>query len=188
MNTIERVKKILLSPKTEWSVIDAEEMTSGKLLTSYLILLALIPAVAGFIGFGLIGYNVLGSHIGSVSVGIRQSVITFAGIIASTYITAFIVNWLAPKFGSRVNFHKAFQLVAYSYTPLCVAGILYIIPALGTLAGIVGLYGLYILFVGLAPMMQTPEDKTTPYFLSTIVCVIVISILLSVVLGAFYAF
>ncbi len=186
MDTIERVKNIILSPKTEWKVIEAEEMTASKLLTSYLILLALIPAIASFIGFGLIGYNVLGIHIGSISVGIRQAVISFFGMIASIYLTAYIITWLAPKFGSTADFNKAFQLVGYSYTPMCIAGILYILPALGTLAGIMGLYGLYILFIGLAPMMKTPEDKITTYFLTTIVCVIVIALLFSVLLGALY--
>lgn len=67
MNTIERAKNIILSPKTEWKVIETEEITSSKLLTSYLLMLALIPAICGFIGYGaLVSYNVLGAHFGSI--------------------------------------------------------------------------------------------------------------------------
>jgi len=186
MDTIERVKKILLSPKAEWTVIDAEEIPASKLLSSYLILLALIPAIGWFIGYGLVGYNVLGAHIGSISAGIRQAVISFVGTIASAYITAYIITKLANKFESKGDFNKAFQLVAYSYTPMGVAGILYIFPALSSFAAILGLYGLYILYVGIAPMMKTPEEKITPYFLSTIISVILIFLLLSMVLGALY--
>ena len=33
MNLVERVKQILLSPKTEWEVIDAEQTTAQELYT-----------------------------------------------------------------------------------------------------------------------------------------------------------
>ncbi|WP_321519695.1 Yip1 family protein [uncultured Bacteroides sp.] len=186
MNTIERAKKIMLSPKTEWQVIDTEETTTNKPTTMYLILLALIPAIGWLIGYGLIGYNVLGVHIGSVSAGIRQAVISYASNIASAYLTAYIITMLAGKFQSKGDFSKAFQLVVYSYTPMFLAGALYIIPSLGTLAGIVGLYGLYILYLGIAPMMKTPEEKVTPYYLSSIVCVILVFFLFSTLLSALY--
>ena len=76
MNTIERAKNIILSPKTEWLVIETEEISASKLLTSYLLLLALIPAVCGFIGYGLVGYNVLGAHFGSIDLGFRHDIIS----------------------------------------------------------------------------------------------------------------
>lgn len=183
MNTIERAKKIMLSPKTEWQVIDTEETTTNKSTTMYLILLALIPAIGWFIGYGLVRYGI---HPDSVSAGIRQAAISYVGTIASAYLTAYIINMLAGKFQSKGDFNKAFQLVVYSYTPMCVAGALYIIPSLGTLAGIVGLYGLYILYLGIAPMMKTPEEKVTPYYLSSIVCVILVFFLFSTLLSALY--
>jgi hypothetical protein len=162
MNTIERAKKIMLSPKTEWQVIDTEETTASKLLTTYLVVLALIPAIGWFIGYGLVGYNILGVHLGSVSAGIRQAVISYVGTIASAYITAYIITMLAGKFQSKSDFNKAFQLVVYSYTPMFLAGALYIIPSLGTLAGIVGLYGLYIFVSGNCPYDENARRKSNP--------------------------
>lgn len=50
-----------MTPKTEWNLIP----------------LALIPAIAGFIGYGLIGYSVIGIQIGSVGFGIRQALVSF---------------------------------------------------------------------------------------------------------------
>lgn len=188
MNIIDRAIKITISPKTEWQVIEAEETTAGKLLTSYLILLAAIPAIGNFIGYGLIGHNLLGVHLGSINLGLRQAVTSYVGIIAGAYLTTFIITWLAPKFASIENFNKAFQLVTYSYTPMCIAGILYIIPGLSGVAGIVGLYGLYILYLGIAPIMKTPEEKITSYFLATIVCVIIVFVLLSLLLSALFIF
>ncbi len=185
MNIVNRVKNILVTPKTEWVAIEAEQSTNTTILTSYLLLLALIPAVCQFVGQGLIGYNVLGMHFGgTISWGIRQAVVSFISMIGGAYLTAFIINLLADSFGSVKNFDRAFALVAYSYTPMCLAGIFYIIPSLGIIATLAGLYGLYILYTGLVPMMKTPEDKATVYFIISLVCVIVVSAILGFVLGA----
>ncbi len=166
MNTLERIKKILTSPKTEWNIIASEETTARDVLKSYLIFVALIPAIGSFIGYGVIGYkNMLGVDTSLISNGVRHALISFVGIIAGTYITAQVLNRLAGKFNSAANFDKAFQLVAYSYSPMCIAGVLYIFPSLGSIAGIISMYGLYIFYLGITPMMKTPEEKVTAYFL-----------------------
>ena len=60
MNLVQRVQAILLKPKEEWPVIDAEPATVGSIYTQYLVVLAAIPAVAGFIGLSLIGAGMFG--------------------------------------------------------------------------------------------------------------------------------
>ncbi len=52
---IERVKAILLTPATEWQVIAREGGEPSDLFTHYVAILALIPALARFIGTSLIG-------------------------------------------------------------------------------------------------------------------------------------
>lgn len=188
MNVIERAKKILAAPKNEWTVIAGEHYPWSRLLTLYLVPLALIPAIGTFIGYGLVGHSVLGIHIGgTVGWGIRQAVVSFCSTVGGVCITSFILNMLAEQFGAQKNFDKAFALVAYSYTPVCLAGILYILPALSVIALLAGLYGLYILYTGLQPVMQVPPEKATVYFIVSIVCVIVVSWILSAVLGALVA-
>jgi hypothetical protein len=58
MNLIERVKNILVSPKPEWDVIDGENAPHMKVFTQYVLLLALIPAIGYFIGYGLVGIKI----------------------------------------------------------------------------------------------------------------------------------
>ncbi|MDR1340376.1 MAG: hypothetical protein LBK58_10045 [Prevotellaceae bacterium] len=64
---IERIKSILLSPKTEWQTVEAENAPHMKVFTTYVVPLALIPAIAAFVGYGLTGYSVFGVHVHSVS-------------------------------------------------------------------------------------------------------------------------
>ena len=186
MNLINRAKSILLSPKTEWAVIEPERTDVKTLTLNYLLPLALIPAIAGFIGFGLIGQNVLGMHIGSAGYGLRYAIVSLVSTIGGAFLTAYIIDLLAPSFGSEKNFLQSFKLVVYSYTPMMVAGVFLIIPALGILATLAGLYGLYLLYIGLQPMKKTPDDKKTTYFVVSLIVVIIGSVVLSAILSSIF--
>ena len=186
MNLINRAKSILLTPKTEWSLIESEQTDVKTLTINYLLPLALIPAIAGFIGFGLIGQNVLGMHIGSAGYGLRYAIVNLVSTIGGAFLTAYIIDLLAPSFGSEKNFLQSFKLVVYSYTPMMVAGILLIIPSLSILATLAGLYGLYLLYIGLQPLKKTPEDKKTSYFVVSLIVVILGSFVLSSILSSIF--
>ena len=58
MNLIDRVKRILLSPRTEWEVIDAEPTTPAQLYTGYIMPLAAIGPIAQIIGYSVFGISV----------------------------------------------------------------------------------------------------------------------------------
>ena len=184
MDIINRVKNILVSPKTEWQTIDGENDSHVAVLTKYVLLLAAIPAVAAFIGYGLIGHSTFGVRFASIDWGIRQAIIQYITMVGSVYITALVIYFLAENFGSKKDFDKAFSLVAYSFTPAFIGGIFYIYYPLAILAGLAGLYGLYLLYVGLTPMMKTPDDKRTSYFVVSLLVMVAAVVLLSIVLTA----
>jgi hypothetical protein len=180
MNLVERAKNIIMTPKTEWSVIAAEEPNATQILTGYVIPLALIPAVASVIGFGVIGRGMTTS----LTWGIGMGIISFVSTVLGVYLTAFVVDFLAPNFGSQKNFGRAMQLVAYAYTPAWVAGILNIVPVIGWLGALAGLYGLYLMYLGFPHTMKTPEDKVIVYLIVTIVALLVIYMILVAILTA----
>ena len=43
---------------------------------------------------------------------------------------------------------------------------------------LLGLYSFYLLFLGLPLLMETPEDKTIPYFAVIVITAIVINVLI----------
>ena len=180
MNLVERAKNIIMTPKTEWSVIAAEEPNVTQILTGYVIPLALIPAVASVIGYGVIGSG-MGT---SLTWGIGMGIISFVSTVLGVYLTAFVVDFLAPNFGSQKNFGRSMQLVAYAYTPAWVAGILNIVPAIGVIAALAGLYGLYLMYLGFPHTMKTPEDKVIVYLIVAIVALLVIYMILGAILTA----
>jgi len=175
----QRVKAIILTPQTEWPVIAGEPGEPAALFTRYVAILALIPALAGFIGSALIGrYATLGSALISAIIGY---VLTFVVV----FVVALIIDALAPTFGAQKNFSNALKLTVYSYTPSWLAGIFLLVPGLSFLA-ILGLYGLYLLWLGLPPLMQVPRDKALPYAAAAIVIALIIQIVIGGILGLLF--
>jgi Yip1 domain len=177
MNLIERVKNIIIDPKKEWEVIAGENDTLQNVIIKYVLPLAAIGAVCTFIGYAFLG-NVFG-----MGWAIKTAVIAFISSVVGVIITSFVVDALAPSFGSEKNLNKSAQLVAYGYTPAFVGALLSIIPILGIIGSLFGLYGIYLMYLGLGPMKKTPEDKKVVYLLVTIAILIGVYIVLGVILG-----
>ncbi|MBC7872765.1 MAG: YIP1 family protein [Ferruginibacter sp.] len=184
MNLIERAKNILLTPKTEWDVINNETPDTQKILTTYVIPLVAIGTIAAFIGWGLIGKSYYGFKLKSTELGIRYALIALVAGVASTYLMAVVVDALAPTFKSEKNFGRSFQLAAYSYTAGWVGGIFNILPSLAIVGSLIGLYGLYLLYLGLPKLKKTPQDQVTGYFVASLVTMIIASFVIGLILAA----
>ena len=175
MEITERIKALLFNPKVAWDEISQENIPISKILWSYFFPLLLIPVVATFVSYGIIGYRV--AFFGSVhsyELGIRSAIAMLVSTIAGTLFSTIIIDVLVPSFGSEKNFSKALQLVIYSYTPSLIGGIFYFYYATSLLGIILGLYGLYLLFLGLKPMMKISDDKQASFFIISLVVTIVI--------------
>ncbi|MGQ0621554.1 MAG: Yip1 family protein [Panacagrimonas sp.] len=187
-NRVERVKRILLVPRDEWPVIAAETGTASSLYTRYVMLLAAIPAVAGFIKYSLIGTGIplMGTtvRIGVVA-GLTTQSLQYVLSLVSVYVLALIVNALAPTFGGQKDTMQSLKVVAYAYTASWVTGAAVIIPWIGWLLGLAGgAYSVYLLYLGLPVTMRTAPDKSMAYTVVTILCAFVLSIAITFVVGA----
>ncbi len=118
MNLVDRVKNILITPKTEWEVIKNEQSTTADLFTKYVMILALIPVVATFIGQSLIGMSLgpFGSYKIPVTNGLIYAVVYYILSIAGVYLVGFIIDALAPSFGSTKDMEASLKVAVYSYT------------------------------------------------------------------------
>jgi hypothetical protein len=184
MNLVERVKNLVMTPKTEWLAIEQESGDPKYLFSNYVAILAAIPAIAGFIGTSLIGITVFGGVFRvPVLTGLVNAVLGYVLTFVGVYLMALIIDALAPTFGGVRNFSNAMKLAAYFPTPFWLAGVFMLIPALGILS-LLGLYGLYLLWTGLAPLMKSPPDRSTGYAAAAIVCALVIAIVIGVIQAA----
>jgi hypothetical protein len=172
---LERVKAMLLAPATDWTNIDQERSDLAYLLTNYIAILAVIPAVAGFIGFSAIGVVIPSGATLRVPVfpGLMGALFGYLMSFVTVYILAAITNLLAPRFGARRDFASALKLIVFSYTPVWIAGIFLLIPGLWFLT-VLGLYGFYPLWRGLPPLMKAPEERSLAYATTIVLCALVV--------------
>lgn len=98
---VERAQNVLLTPGTEWPVIANEPSSTAGLYKDYLVWLAAIPAVLGFIDATVFGYSVpfLGSYRVGVGAALQVAVVSFVLTLAGIFVFSLIVNALAPSFG-----------------------------------------------------------------------------------------
>jgi hypothetical protein len=184
MNLVERAKEIILKPQETWEKLKGEETTIKDLYTSYACILALIPAIANFIGMSLIGSSFMGiSFRVPIGTGLLHAILQYVLTLVGIYVVAFIIDALAPSFDSKKNMVAAMKVAVYASTPAWIAGILGIIPMLGILAIIASLYGLYLFYVGLPILMETPKEKVLGYFIVVIVVAVIVSVLVGVFAG-----
>ena len=174
MNLVERVKAILLTPKTEWQVIDGETGDQTYLFTNYVAILAAVPAVAVFIGYSLAGLG--------VGRALILGVFFYVIYCVAWYVVALVIDALAPTFGGQKNFAAALKVSTYSQTAGWLAGIFQLIPPISVLS-IVGLYSIYLLWLGLPALMRAPQERATAYTAAVVAVMLVIMIVVIIVLG-----
>ena len=157
MALADRVKNILLTPKTEWPVIAGEAATVQSLYVGYIVILAAIGPIAMAIRGGMLGLTV--------------ALVAYGVGLAVTYLLALIVDVLAPTFGGEKNFIQSLKLTAYSYTAAWIAGIFQLIPGIGGVIGLVGaIYSFYTFYLGVVALKKCPQDKAAAYTIVVVIC------------------
>jgi len=186
MDIVERVKAITLKPAATWPVIDAEQHDAKSLFVPYMLILAAIPAVASFIGMSIVG-------MGGFGFGFRLPIVSGLSMMITTYVLQLVmtfgIGWLAsalaPTFGGQSNLVQGLKLAVFAGTPMMVAGIFNIIPALSIIGLLVAIYSLYVMYLGLPVLMKNPKEKTIGYMVVLIIASIITGVVLSMVTRAF---
>jgi hypothetical protein len=177
---VDRVKNILLSPKTEWQRIDGEAATVGGLFTGYAMILAALGPIASVIGGVLMG--------APMTFMIVSAVVTYVISLVMVFINSLVIDGFAPTFGGTKNNVQATKVAVYIGTPGWLVGILSVVPMLLPLTMLLGfvalIYGIYLLYLGLPTLMRVSQDKAVGYIVVVVAAWIIIYwILLAVVMG-----
>lgn len=181
MNAALRAKAILSDPSAEWTRIEKESGDAAYLLSSYVAVLALIPAVFGFVGACVVGAVVPGIGLVRAPImdGLFGAVFGYVVTCATVLALGLLIRVLAPMFSGRADFDSSFKLAVYAYTPVWLAGISLLAPGLRFLE-LIGFYGAYILWTGLPRLIKTPERKVLSFTAVIVVCGFVLAMIGSI--------
>lgn len=172
MNLVDRLKGMLVAPRSEWIKVAAETASPQTLYTGWIMIL------------GAIGPVVLLLTLGSIQFALAQYIMT----LIITFVMALIVDMLAPSFGGSKDFVASLKLVAYSYTAAWLGGIFLLLGALGALLGLAAtIYAFYTFFLGAPVLHKSSAEKALPFTLVIVLCGIVLAVLTGFVLGGMAA-
>jgi MFS superfamily sulfate permease-like transporter len=186
MDIVGRVKGILLTPEAEWPVIEHEPGTPAYLFPHYVVYLAAIPPVAGFIGSSIIGVTgPTGTFRVQLFAGLLGAVIAYVLSFAVVYAVAIIIDQLAPRFGGQKDFSAALKTTVYSLTPYWIAGVFQLVAGLRFVGYVVAFFGIYLLWIGLPRLMKAPPDKALAYVAIAAACAVVAMAAITLIEDAF---
>ncbi|HIH45216.1 MAG TPA: YIP1 family protein [Candidatus Methanoperedenaceae archaeon] len=179
-----RVISLLKSPVAEMTKAKSEQISKMDTIKNYVAILALIPAIATFIGHAFIGISFgFFSYKYPIEYALVEAILIYVLQVASVFISGFVINALAPNFASKQNEDQAMKLAAFAATPGLIGGIFNIYFGLAIIGTLLALYGLYILYLGIPVLMETPKDKAITY----LIVIIIVNIVIFVIIGAIVA-
>lgn len=178
MSIFDRIKNILMAPKSEFPTLKAEQVDVADYYKSYLLYIAALPAIGTLLSFGAVwsfGYR------------LRLAIISYLVTLASFYISAFIINELSQTFKSTKSLINALKLVGYAATASMVGQLLAFLPGIGWLLSLAGsVYSIYLFYLGLPVFMDTPQEKTIVYMVvAFLVSLVVYSVLAALLFPIF---
>jgi hypothetical protein len=170
MNAFVRAKAILVDPAAAWRGIEKDIGDPAYLLSRYVAVLALIPALSGFVGATLIGVVTPSGVLRADLIdGLFGAIVSYATSCAIVLLVGLIIDLLAPLFGGRRDFEDAFKLAVYSFTPLWLVGIFLLLPGLRFLL-LTGAYGIYLFWLGAPRLTKVPEQQAANFTAVIVIC------------------
>jgi hypothetical protein len=174
-----RLWGILLEPRAEWAVIEAEADSVRALMLRWVMPLAAIGPLAKLIGSQLFGYNQYGADIRPpISTALTECVVSYVLSLGAVYLLSRMISALSTYFGGREHRTQAMKVAAYGGTAAFIAGGFQLFHWLEW-AEAAGLYSLYLIFTGLPILMHVTRRKAFIFTVVTVLGAIGLTIVLT---------
>lgn len=178
----ERVRNILIRPQTEWRRIAGED--EAPLIGPYVAPLAVLGAIVSFgadVFYG--GSFALNASLVSKAV---SALLYLVFAIFGVVVAAWVIGWLAPRFGAEANGAHARRLAAYGATPILIAALAAVAPPIaGGVVAVGAIYAFVLIALGVQPLMplRDPENNVPRFTLAFVGVMAVIAAALATFAG-----
>ena len=154
---------LLFYPSQQWASI-RERNTSSTTALMHVLVLAAIPAIAGYVGSAHVGWQI---GTGPTRYMTDDSAATifitcYVALVACILVLGRTIHWMAETYGSAPQKNLALAIAAYSATPLFLTGLVGFYPSLWLfmLVGLMGIaYSVYLLYTGVPIVLQVPKEQ-----------------------------
>tara|TARA_R110002072_G_scaffold64_12_gene458 strand:+ start:2949 stop:3545 length:597 start_codon:yes stop_codon:yes gene_type:complete len=155
---------ILISPLTEWERIrDKGDTVLGHYL-KFIMLIALAPPIAWYVGSTEIGWEVGGRLIRLTQESAAQIMVLFyVAILLGIGFLGYMVHWMSETYEAKISTPaKGIGVAAYTCVPMFLVGLTGFYPVLwlDILLGCAAAgYTVYLLYVGVPIVMNIPKER-----------------------------
>ena len=155
---------LFFQPKKEWKSIKGERCSIGKCYCSHVLILAAIPAIAGYIGTTQVGWSFGGFEVHKLTTqsALQIAILTYLTMLVAVFSLGKAIHWMGQTYGSKQTLPQAIALAAYTATPLWLMGFFFLYPVLwvNMLIGLPALaYTVYLLYTGVPVMMSVSQER-----------------------------
>lgn len=173
-------------PDAAWSRIASESAGPQEVLLRYAVPWSLLPSVAWPIGLALFPDDIGGeAAVRSIGAGLVAGLVTFLGSLLTVCLLAGAIAAVAPMYGLRRSFPGALRVAAFAMTPVWMAGILLVKPALLLVLAIAALHTLVLLQGGLRLVLHVKPGEADEYVAVSVFLTAVASTLIGGLLSFF---
>lgn len=161
---LNHVVGLMTDPKKEWKAIKEERCSIGKCYCSHVLLLAAVPAVAGYVGTTQVGWSFGGFTVHKLTTesALQIAILTYLTMLLAVFSLGKAIHWMGQTYGSKQTLPQAIALAAYAATPLWLLGFFFLYPVLwiNMLIGLPALaYTVYLLYTGVPVMMGVSAER-----------------------------
>ena len=158
------IKPLLSSPADGWLVIKKANLSVRDVYIRYVIPLALITPICGFIGATQIGWPVAGADklFMTSDSAFRIAVLSFIAILVAIMMIGKLVQWMGQTYEAQQPLSRCVNLAAFCISPLLMIGVATLYPPLWFiyLLGLPALgYSVFLLYTGVPIMMDISRDR-----------------------------
>ena len=155
---------LLYEPAAAWQEINNDNQSVIAIYFRFVLLVALIPPLAAFIGATYVGWSIGSREVMKLTSAsaLQLSISAYLAILLGVYLLSQFIYWMAITYGAKVSINKCFALASYSCFPLFLVSLVSVYPILWldmllTLAGIA--LAVRLLYLGTPIMMGIDQDR-----------------------------
>jgi hypothetical protein len=161
---LKHIPGLLTQPAQQWQAIRDDSKSIAACYFEYILILALIPPVAGFIGVTRTGWQLGWGDPVKLTVGsaLPIAVIFYLAILVAVFLVGKAIHWMATTYGATPTLAQCVKLAAFTATPLLLLGIVQLYPLLwlNFLVGLAALaYAVYLLYTGVPIIMNISQER-----------------------------
>lgn len=184
---------LMVQPRRQWQNIAGLSEKGINRQIPYVIILALLPALAWYFGTTEIGWSI-GS--GSVRTLTSQSALSLVAVFYITMILAviavgFFIHWMAKTYGAKSHPMKGMVIAGFTATPIFIAGVAGLYPVLWVdilLATIAVAYSVYLLYLGIPIVLNVSEERGFLFASAVVTVCLVMAVVVMVATVLFWSY